>query len=158
MFFPKDLPDAPFPKIPPDGARIRFPAYHDPDHGFWLRCRFFATLTLANPQIKKLSASEQSFLGKVLESCLPSDALLRTEPLFWLQRLYLGQLFPAFFAAARQDFSSSGSLCSGQKAVFVATFSFGRLIGSFHEARIIVTFLENIQRFVLFFFFLFFLA
>jgi hypothetical protein len=85
----------------------------------------------------------------MFEGCLPADALIRAEPFFWLQRLYLGQLFPALFPTAREDFSSSGGPRAGKKAVLVATFSFGRLVCSFHEAWIIVKFVCNIQRFVL---------
>ena len=90
-----------------------------------------------------------SFLDEMLEGRLPADPLLRAEPFFWLQRLYLGQLFPALFSAARKDFPSSGSPRTGKKAMLVTTFSFGRLVCSFHEARIIVKFVCNIQRFVL---------
>jgi hypothetical protein len=61
--------------------------------------------------------------------------------------LDLGQLFPALFTPPRKDFSSSGSVGAGKKAVLVTTFSLGRLVCSFHEAGIIVKFLWNIQRF-----------
>jgi hypothetical protein len=60
----------------------------------------------------------------------------------------LGQLFPALFTAARENFSSSGSPRAGKKAVLITTFSFGRLVCSFHEAWIIVKFVYNIQRFI----------
>jgi len=89
---------------------------------------------LADPQIKKLSSSELSSLDEIFEGRLPADPLLRAEPLLWLQRLDLGQLFPALFPAAREDFPSSGSPRAGKKAVLVTTFSFGRLVCSFHEA------------------------
>ena len=62
--------------------------------------------------------------------------------------LDLGQLFPALFAAAREDFSPPGSPRTGKKAVLVTTFSLGRLVCSFHEAGIIMKFVWNIQRFV----------
>jgi hypothetical protein len=75
-----------------------------------------------------------SFLDEIPEGRLPADPLIRTELLFWLQRLYLGQLFPALFPAARKDLSSSGSPCAGKKAVLITTFSLGRLVCSFHEA------------------------
>ena len=90
-----------------------------------------------------------SSLDEMFEGCLPADPLIRAEPLLWLQRLYLGQLFPARFTAAREDLTSSGSPRAGKKAVLVTTFSFGRLVCSFHEARIIMNFVCNIQRFVL---------
>jgi len=48
--------------------------------------------------------------------------------------LDLGQLFPALFAPARKDFSSSGSPRTGKEAVLVTTLSLGRLVCSFHEA------------------------
>jgi len=63
--------------------------------------------------------------------------------------LDLGQLFPTLFTATRKDLSSSGSPCPGKKAVLVPTFSFGRLVCSFHEAWIIMNFVCNIQRFIL---------
>ncbi len=90
-----------------------------------------------------------SFLDEIFEGRLPADPLSRAEPFLWLQRLYLGQLFPARFTAAREDLTSSGSPRAGKKAVLVTTFSFGRLVCSFHEARIIMNFVCNIQRFVL---------
>jgi hypothetical protein len=62
--------------------------------------------------------------------------------------LDLGQLFPPFFTARCEDFSSSRRLLSGKIAVLVTTFSFGRLVCSFHEAGIIVKFIQNIQLFV----------
>ena len=89
------------------------------------------------------------FLGEMFEGCLPANPLIRAESRFRFQRLYLGQLFPALFAATRKDFPSSGSPRAGKKAVLVTTFSFGRLVCSFHEAWIIVKFVCNIQRFVL---------
>ncbi len=62
--------------------------------------------------------------------------------------LDLGQLFPPFFTARCEDFSSSRRLLSGKIAVLVTTFSLGRLVCSFHEAGIIVKFVWNIQPFV----------
>jgi hypothetical protein len=103
---------------------------------------------LSDPQIKKLPPSKLPPIDKMLEGCLPTDPLLLAEPFFWLQRLYLRQLFPALFTAARKNLASSGSPCAGKKAVLVTSFSFGRLVCSFHEARIIVKFVCNIQRFV----------
>jgi hypothetical protein len=87
-------------------------------------------------------------LDEIFEGCLPADPLIRTEPFFWLQRLNLGQLFPALFPTACKDFPSSGSPRTGKKAVLVTTFSFGRLVCSFHEAWIIVKIVWNIQFFV----------
>jgi len=137
---PEDLPDASLPPIPTHCGRIRLTAHHDPDHGFLFQSRFPFVVPHANPQIKKLSSSELSSLDEMFEGCLPADPLIRAEPFFWLQRLYLGQFFPALFAAARKDFSSSGCPRAGKKAVLVTTFSFGRLVCSFHEAWIIVKF------------------
>ena len=71
----------------------------------------------------------------MFEGCLPADPLIRTEPLLGLQRLYLGQLFPALFTAAREDFPSSGGPRAGKKAVLVTTFSLGRLVCSFHPVK-----------------------
>ena len=70
------------------------------------------------------------------------------KPFGRLQRLDLGQLFPTLFPAAPKDFSPACGLGAGKKSVLVATFSFGRLVCSFHEAGIIVKFVWNIQRFV----------
>lgn len=86
----------------------------------------------------------------MFEGGLTSDPLIRAEPFFWLQRLDLGQLFPALFTAAREDFSPPGCPRTGKKAVLVTTFSLGRLVCSFHEAGIIVKFIRNIQCFVSF--------
>jgi len=77
----------------------------------------------------------------VFKGCLLADTLIRAEPLLWLQRLYLGQLFPALFTPPGEDFSSPGSINTGKKAVLVTTFSLGGLVCSFHEAEIIVKFL-----------------
>ena len=44
----------------------------------------------------------------------------------------LGQAFPALATAAPEDFSPAFSASSGKEAVLGTTFSFGRLIGSFH--------------------------
>ena len=151
MLPPKDLPNAAFPNIPPDCRGVRFTTHHDPDHGLCFQRRSFFVVPHTDPQIKKLSSSETPFLDEIFKGCLPADPLIRAEPLFRLQRLYLGQLFPALFATARKDFSSSGCPRSGKKAVLVTTFSFGRLVCSFHEAWIIVKFVCNIQR--LFFFY-----
>jgi hypothetical protein len=60
----------------------------------------------------------------------------------------LGQLLPALFATACEDFPSSSCPRAGKKAMLVTTFSFGRLVCSFHEAWIIVNFVCNIQRFI----------
>jgi len=73
-----------------------------------------------------------------------------TRKINFATALDLGQLFPPFFTAAREDFSSPGGPFSGQKAMLVTTFSLGRLVCSFHEARIIVKFVWNIQPFVFF--------
>jgi len=135
LILPKDLPDAAFPSVPPNRGRIRFAAYHDPDHGLFVQGRPPLVVPLSGPQIKKLSPSELSFLDEVFESRLPADPLIRAKPLFGLQRLYLGQLFPALFTAAREDFPSSGSPRAGKKAVLVTTFSFGRLVCSFHPVK-----------------------
>ena len=141
LLCPEDLPDSSLPKIPSDRSRVRFPAHRDPDHRLGLRLgRLFLASSLS-PQVKKLSPRKLSVVDEVFKGCLPPDPLIRAEPLLWLQRLYLGQLFPALFSAARKDFSSSGSPCAGKKAVLVATFSLGRLVCSFHEAGIIVKFL-----------------
>ena len=71
------------------------------------------------------------------------------KPLGRFQRLDLGQFFPTLFPAAPKDFPPACGFGPGKKAVLVATFSFGRLVCSFHEAWIIVKFFCNIQRFVL---------
>lgn len=144
----KDLLNATFPDVPADGSRIRFPADRNTDRRLHLLCRSSALTTPLRPQIKKLSPSKNAFLDEILEGGLTSDPLIRAEPFFWLQRLDLGQLFPAFFTAAREDFTSSGCPRTGKKAVLVTTFSFGRLVCSFHEAGIIVKFVWNIQSFV----------
>ena len=152
LLLPENLPDTALPKVPSHCGRIRFAAHHDPDHGLLFQSRAFFVVMLADPQIKKLSSSELSSLDEIVEGRLPADPLLRAEPLLWLQRLDLGQLFPALFPAAREDFPSSGSPRAGKKAVLVTTFSFGRLVCSFHEAGIIMKFVWNIQRFVFFVF------
>jgi len=123
-------------------------AHGYPDHGLCSESRP-RIVTFANPQIKEIPSSEAPFLDETFEGFLPADPLLRAEPLLGLQRLNLGQLFPARFPAARKDFPSSGSPRAGKKAVLITTFSFGWLVCSFHEARIIVKFFCNIQRFVL---------
>jgi hypothetical protein len=145
----KNLPNASLPKVPPDRCRLRFPADDNSDRRPLSRHRQLFTVSLANPQVKKLPPSEPTFLDEIFKGCLPADALIRAEPLLWLQRLYLGQLFPALFPTTRKDFPSSGGPRSGKKAVLVTTFSFGRLVCSFHEAWIIVKFVWNIQRFIL---------
>ena len=147
LLFPEDLPASPLPSIASDRSRVRFPAYHDPDHRLNSRRHRFVRAATARPQVKKLPASETAFLDEVFEGCLPPDALIRAEPFLWLQRLYLGQLFPALFTTPRKDFSSSCGVGSGKKAVLVTTFSLGGLVCSFHEAGIIVKFLWNSQRF-----------
>ena len=151
LIFPKDLPDASFPNVPPHCCGLRFSAHHDPDHRLFFRRRFSAFAAPHKPQIKKLPPSELPPLDEMFKGRLPAYPLFHAEPLNGLQRLYLGQLFPALFATARENFSSSGSPRTGKKAVFVATFSFGRLVCSFHEAWIIVKFVCNIQRFILLF-------
>jgi len=60
----------------------------------------------------------------------------------------LGQLFPAFSPAAPKHFITAFGPGAGKKAVFRTTFSFGRLVCSFHEAWIIVKFISNIQRII----------
>ena len=147
LLLAKNFPNTSFPNIPPHRILIRFAAHHDPDHGL-LQRPVCLVVPFADPQIKKLSSSELSSLDEMFEGRLPADPLIRAKPLFGLQRLYLGQLFPALFTAARKDFSSSGSPCAGKKAMLVTTFSFGRLVCSFHEAWIIVKFVCNIQRFI----------
>jgi hypothetical protein len=74
-----------------------------------------------------------SFFDEALEGCLPPDPLIRTEPVHRLQDLDLGQLFPAFFAAPRKDFSSTLGARACKKPVLVPAFSFGRLISSFNH-------------------------
>jgi hypothetical protein len=149
LLLAKDLSDTAFPNIPPNRCRIRFFTDHDPEHRFFFQHVGFFAVALTDPQIKKLSSSELSALDEIFEGRLPPDPLIRAEPFLWLQRLYLGQLFPALFTAARKDFSSSGSPRAGKKAMLVTTFSLGRLVCSFHEAWIIVKFVCNIQRFIL---------
>ena len=149
LVLPKDLSDASLPKIPSNRRGLRFPAHGNSDGDLFLRCRLFFAGSLADPQIKIFPSSELSSLDEMFKGCLPADALIRAEPFLWLQRLYLGQLFPALFPASRKDFPSSGGTRAGKKAVFVATFSLGTLVCSFHEAWIIVKFVCNIQRFVL---------
>ena len=134
LMFLEDLPDAAFPKVPFDRPRIRFPGHHDPDHGLRSRRRLSDFAGLTGPQVKKASPNEMSFFGEKFEGCLPANPLIRAEPVFWLHRLYLGQFFPALFPSAPKDFSSSGRPRAGKKAMLITTFSFGRLIGSFHEA------------------------
>jgi hypothetical protein len=148
LLFPEDLPDSPLPNVPANRPRVRFPAHRDPDHGPCFRRHWLACPAPLNPQVKKLPPKKKALLDEVFKGPLPADTLVRTEPFFWLQRLYLGQLLSPFFAAPRKDFSSSGSPRSGKKAVLVTTFSLGRLVCSFHEAGIIVKFRENIQRFL----------
>jgi hypothetical protein len=147
LVLPKYFSDASLPKISPNRGGLRFPAHDDPDRGSFL-CRSLA-VSLADPQIKVFPTSELPSLDETFEGCLPADALIRAEPFLWLQRLYLGQLFPALFSASRKDFPSSGGTRAGKKAVLVTTFSLGRLVCSFHEAWIIVKIVCNIQRFVL---------
>jgi hypothetical protein len=146
----EDLPNAAFPKVSLNRSRIRFPAYHDPNHRFCFGRRLPNVSSWSNPQIKKTSPNKFSFFSEKFEGCLPADPLIRAEPFRWLQRLDLGQFFPALFPATPKDFSSSSRPCSGEKTMFVATFSFGRLICSFHEAWIIVKIVWNIQFFVAF--------
>lgn len=134
LLLAEDLTDAALPNVPPHRGRICFAADHDPDHGLFSQRRAFFVVPLADPQIKKLSSGEASALDEMFEGCLPANPLIRPEPFLWLQRLYLGQLFPALFSATRKDFSSSGGPRSGKKAVLVTTFSLGRLVCSFHEA------------------------
>ena len=137
LSLPEDLPDSPLPKVPPDRFWIRFPAYRDPDHGLCLSRRLFDIAASSGPQIKKLPSSELSFLNETLEGCLPADPLIRAEPVPGLQRLDLGQLFPALFTTTRKDPASALGPRTGKKAVFVPTFSLGRLIGSFnHRAEL----------------------
>jgi len=140
LMLPKDLTDTALPKVPPHRCRIRFPVHDNPEHGLFFQSRSSFVVPLGDPQIKKLSSSELSSLDEMFEGRLPADSLIRPEPLLGLQRLYLGQLFPALFAATRKDFPSSGSPRAGKKAVLVTTFSLGRLVCSFHEAWIIVKF------------------
>lgn len=113
LMLPEDLPDAAFPNIPPHGCRIRFTAHHDPEHRLVVQCRSSRFVPPEGPQIKEFSSSELSSLDEIFEGRLPADPLLRAEPFIWLQRLYLGQLFPALFAATRKDFPSSGSPRAG---------------------------------------------
>ena len=141
LLLPEDLPDPPLPSIPSDRSRVRFPAHRDPDHRLWSRRRRLALTASSSPQVKKLSARKFSLLDEVFKGCLLADTLIRAEPLLWLQRLYLGQLFPALFTTAREDFSSPCGLRAGKKAVLITTFSLGGLVCSFHEAGIIVKFL-----------------
>ena len=154
LLFSEDLSDASLPRIPPNRARIRFSAHHDSDHGLCLGPLRLVFAASVSPQVKKLPASKPPLLDEVFKGCLPADTLIRAEPLLWLQRLYLGQLFPALFPAPRKDFSSPCGFGAGKKAVLITTFSFGRLICSFHEAGIIVKFFWNSKPFfkqVLFF-------
>lgn len=131
---PKDLPNTALPKVPPHRGRIRLLAHGDPDHGLLSQSRASAFVPALDPQIKVFPSGESSSLDETLEGCLPADSLIRAEPLLWLQLSDLGQFFPARFTAARKDFPSSGSPSAGKKAVLVPTFSFGRLVCSFHEA------------------------
>ena len=55
-------------------------------------------------------------------------------------RLDRRQTFPAFSASAAQDFSSSLGSGAGKEAVLIASFSFGRLIGSLHSVTLSETF------------------
>jgi len=132
LMFLEDLPDAALPKVPFDGPRIRFPGHHDPDHGLGFRRRLPDLAGLTSPQVKKASPNEISSFGEKLEGCLPADPLIRAEPFLWLQRLYLDQFFPALFPSAPKDFSSPGRPRTGKKAMLITTFSFGRLVSSFH--------------------------
>ncbi len=133
LLFLEDLPDASLPKIPPDRSRVRFSAHGDPDHRPCFPRQGSEVAASCGPQIKKLPASELSCFDEALEGCLPPDPLIRTEPVHGLQRLDLGQLFPAFFATPRKDFSSTLGARAGKKPVLVPAFSFGRLICSFNH-------------------------
>ena len=86
----KDLPNAAFPDVTPHRGRIRFTAHHDSDHGFFFRSYPFFVVSPANPQIKKLSSSKLSSLDEMFEGCLSADPLIRSEPLYGPQNLYLG--------------------------------------------------------------------
>lgn len=136
---PKNFSYASFESISLDGACVGSAVYNNSDLGVNL-CFFVPQYFLPpNPQRKNCASGKDPCRDKVFEICWFSDPLIRCQPFFLFQRLNLGQLFPAFSSAAPKDFAPALSARPSKKAVFGSTFSFGRLVSSFHPVRSPIT-------------------